>query len=95
MSRNFAVILIDYFLYNVWKDQLYGISGSEFYELHFGLVKLSGLLRNARQVRGPGYSPSQSSFETQCIPNDGCEGDYGPGPRTPLTDYQEKLPKES
>ena len=38
-----------YSLYNPWKDQLYRISGSEFYEWLFGLVKFSGLLRNARQ----------------------------------------------
>ena len=37
-----------YPLCNMWKDQLHTISGSEFYEWLFGLVKFSGLLRNAR-----------------------------------------------
>ena len=37
-----------YPLYNMWKDQLHTISGSELYEWLFGLVKFSGLLRNAR-----------------------------------------------
>ena len=37
-----------YCLYNIRKDQLYRISGSEFYEWLFGLVKFPGLLRNAR-----------------------------------------------
>ena len=36
-----------YSLYNIWKDQLYKVSGSEFYEWLFGPVKFSGLLRNA------------------------------------------------
>ena len=35
-----------YSLYNIWKDQLYRISGSEFYEWLFGPVKFTGLLRN-------------------------------------------------
>ena len=39
MSRNFAAILI---------VMAFRISGSEFYELLFGLVKFSGLLRNER-----------------------------------------------
>ena len=39
-----------YSLYNIWKDQLYRISGSEFYEWVFRPVKFSGLLRNACQV---------------------------------------------
>ena len=37
-----------YCLYNIRKDELYRISGSDFYEWLFGLVKFSGLLRNAR-----------------------------------------------
>ena len=37
-----------YFLYNTWKDQLYQISGSKFYEWVFGPEKFSGLLRNRR-----------------------------------------------
>ena len=39
-----------YSLYKIWKDQLYRISGSEFYEWLFGIVKFSSLLRNARLV---------------------------------------------
>ena len=35
-----------YSLYNIWKDQLYRISGSEFYEWLFGHEDLSGLPRN-------------------------------------------------
>ena len=35
-----------YFLYNLSKDQLYRISGSEFYEWLFGPEKFSGLSRN-------------------------------------------------
>ena len=35
--------------YNMWKDQPYRISRSEFYAWLFGLVKFSGLFRNARQ----------------------------------------------
>ena len=38
-----------YSLCNIWKDQLYRISQSEFYEWLFGPLKFSGLLRNARQ----------------------------------------------
>ena len=37
--RNFAVILFCYSLYNIWKDQLHRISGSEFYEWLFGPEK--------------------------------------------------------
>ena len=33
-----------YYLYNIQKDQLYRISGSEFFEWLFGPVKFSGLL---------------------------------------------------
>ena len=33
-------------LYNIWKDQLYIISGSELYEWLFGPEKFSGLSRN-------------------------------------------------
>ena len=47
--RNFAVILI-FIPFTTWKDQLYRISGSEFYEWLFGPVRFSGLLRNARQT---------------------------------------------
>ena len=36
-----------YFLYKLWKDQLYRISGSQFYEWLFGPKKFSGLSRNA------------------------------------------------
>ena len=35
-----------YSLYNTWKDQLYRISRSYFYEWLFGPAKFSGLLRN-------------------------------------------------
>ena len=59
-----------YSLYNIWKDQLYRISGSVFYEWLFGPVKFPGLLRNARQVlRGvpgcsgvPGFSTCRNWF---------------------------------
>ena len=37
-------------LYNIWKDQLYTRSLSEFYEWLFGPEKFSGLSRNGRQV---------------------------------------------
>ena len=40
-----------YSLYNIWKDQLYRISGSEFYEWLFGPEKFSGLTRNGLQKR--------------------------------------------
>ena len=39
-----------YSLYSIWKDQLYGISGSEFYEWLFGPEKFSGLSRNGPQA---------------------------------------------
>ena len=35
-----------YSLYNKWKEQLYRITGSEFYEWLFGPEKISGLSRN-------------------------------------------------
>mgnify|MGYP006973417981 CR=1 FL=1 len=38
-----------YSLYNIWKDQLYTISRSQFYKWLFGPEKSSGLSRNARQ----------------------------------------------
>ena len=38
-----------YSLYNIWKDQLYRISRSYFYEWLFGPAKFSGLLRNTAQ----------------------------------------------
>ena len=38
-----------YSLYNIWKDQLYRISRSEFYEWLFGPEKFSGLSRNGPQ----------------------------------------------
>ena len=38
-----------YSLYNIWKDQLYRISRSHFYEWLFGPAKFSGLLRNRAQ----------------------------------------------
>ena len=37
-----------YSLFNIWKDQLSRIRGSESYEWLFGPVKFSSLLRNAR-----------------------------------------------
>ena len=51
-----------YPLYNMWKDQLHTISGSEFYEWLFGLVKFSGLLRNARLEREATILKSQLIF---------------------------------
>ena len=39
-----------YSLYNMWKDQLYRISRSWFYEWLFGPEKFSGLSRNGPQV---------------------------------------------
>ena len=49
MSRNFAVILFFIAFTTYEKTSLiYRVRGSEFYELLFGLVKFSGLLRNAR-----------------------------------------------
>ena len=48
-----ATILGSYFnfdsLYNIWKDQLYGVNGLEFYEFLFGCEKFSGLSRNGPQ----------------------------------------------
>ena len=38
-----------YPLYNIWKDQLYRISRSQFYEWLFGPEKFSGLSRNGLQ----------------------------------------------
>ena len=35
-----------YSLYNIWKDQLYRMSGSDFSEWFFGPEKFSGLSRN-------------------------------------------------
>ena len=40
-----------YPLYNIWKDQLYRISSSEFYEWLFGPGKFSGLSRNGPLAR--------------------------------------------
>ena len=42
-----------YSLYNIWKDQLYTISRSQFYKWLFGPEKSSGLSRNARLVLTP------------------------------------------
>ena len=42
-----------YSLYNIWKDQLYTISRSQFYKWLFGPEKSSGLSRNARLVLIP------------------------------------------
>ena len=40
-----------YFLYNIWKDQLYRMSGSQLYEWFFGPEKSSGLSRNGPLAR--------------------------------------------
>ena len=75
-------------LHNIWKDQLYRISGSQFYEWLFGPEKFSELSRNWPQfvslTRPQGVkSPLQPSFGmSPCggalrdIPKDGCEEDY-------------------
>ena len=39
-----------YSLYNIWKGQLYRISGSQFYQWLFGPEKFSGLSRNGHLV---------------------------------------------
>ena len=39
-----------YSLYKIWNDQLYRISGSQFYEWLFGTEKVSGLPSNGPQV---------------------------------------------
>ena len=39
-----------YSLYNIWKDRLHRISGSQFYEWLFGPGKFSGFSRNGPQV---------------------------------------------
>ena len=39
-----------YSLYNIWTDQLYTLSRSEFHEWFFGPEKFSGLSGNGRQV---------------------------------------------
>ena len=46
-----------YSLYNIWKDQLYRISRSYFYEWLFGPAKFSGLLRNR-----PLLAPSRTAL---------------------------------
>ena len=51
-GTNLAVIFIFYSLYNIiWKDQLYRISRSKFYEWLFGSEKFSGLSRNGPETR--------------------------------------------
>ena len=49
-ARSFTVILNFYSVYNIWKDQLYRMSGSEFYEWLFGPDKYSELSSNGPQV---------------------------------------------
>ena len=44
-----------YSLYNIWKDQLYRISGSQFYERLYEPEKFSGLSRNGPQVHFPNF----------------------------------------
>ena len=51
-----------YSLYNIWKDQLYRISRSEFYEWLFGPEKFSGLSRN-----GPLIDRGEDYFSTKTV----------------------------
>ena len=51
-----------YSLYNTWKNQLYRISRSYFYEWLFGPEKFSGLSRNGPQPRCLGYKVVLYSF---------------------------------
>ena len=53
-----------YSLYNVWKGQLYRISGSEFYEWLYGTKKFSGLSRNGLQRLW--YKANNELFSTFC-----------------------------
>ena len=57
-----------YSLDNMWQDQLYRISGSEFYEWLFGPVKFSGLSRNEtlkrRRHKSAYLTMEESSFCT-------------------------------
>ena len=63
-----------YPLCNMWKDQLHTISGSEFYEWLFRLVKFSGLLRNARLEREATILKSQLIF---CVCAKGAQNALG------------------
>ena len=56
----FAVVCYFYSLYNLWKDELYRISRSDFHEWLFGPEKFSALSRNGPQ--GPGTLPWPSSL---------------------------------
>ena len=63
-----------YSLYKTWKDQLHRIRGSEFYEWLFGLLKFSGLLRNARLDREATILESQLIF---CVGAKGAQNALG------------------
>ena len=52
-----------YSLYNIWKDHLYKVSGSECYEWLFGPVKFSGLLGNARLEWSKFFKNSHSNLK--------------------------------
>ena len=53
-----------YYLYSIWKEQLYKISGSEFYEWLFGPENISGLSRN-----GPQASNIEVMKCYECVPH--------------------------
>ena len=60
-----------YSLYNIWKDQLYRISRSYFYEWLFGSEKFSGLSRNGPLDSNPdlcdaGAVLHQLSYDANC-----------------------------
>ena len=63
-ARNFAVIIIHIPFYNIWKDQLHRISGSECYECLFGPETFSGLSRNGPLVDKRKEDFTQVGFDT-------------------------------
>ena len=52
-----------YSLHNIWKDQLYGIRGSQLYEWLFGPKKFSGLSRNGPQATSLDVAALRVSLE--------------------------------
>ena len=72
-ARNFAKFLNFYSLYNMWTDQLYRVSRSEFHEWLFGPEKFSGFLRKGPKAFHRRYLSSAKkdceNFKSQCKSN--------------------------
>ena len=62
-----------YSLYNIWKDQLYRISRSWFYEWLFGPEKFSGLSRNGPLARVAQDMVAQTRVHDQKKKSTGCD----------------------